>query len=105
VIKALIVYITAANRKEADKIAQTLVKEKLVACVSIVPDVSSRYWWEGQIEYGEELLLIAKTLPRQYKVLEKRVRSLHSYSVPEILAIPVVEGNPAYLKWLKDSVQ
>jgi periplasmic divalent cation tolerance protein len=102
--KALIVYVTAANRKDADKIAQTLVKERLAACVSIVPLVYSRYWWQGHIENSEELLLIIKTLSRKYKALERRVRSLHSYTVPEVLAIPVLHGNPDYLKWLEESV-
>jgi len=103
--KALVVYVTAANRKEADKMAAALVEEKLAACVSIVPNISSRYWWQGRIEYAQELLLIVKTFPRLYKALEKRIRALHSYTVPEILAMPVVEGNPAYLKWMKDSLR
>jgi periplasmic divalent cation tolerance protein len=102
--KALVVYVTAESRKEADKIAQTLVEERLAACVSIVPEIYSRYRWKGRIEYSKELLLIIKTVPARYKKLEKRIRSLHSYSVPEILALPVLEGNPAYCKWLKESV-
>ena len=102
--KALMVYVTAPNRKEADRIAQALVAEKLAACVTIVPEVWSRYWWEGRIEASQELLLIIKTLPRHYKTLERRIRSLHSYSVPEILALPVSAGNPAYLQWMKKSI-
>jgi periplasmic divalent cation tolerance protein len=103
--KALIIYITAGSRKDADKIAETLVREKLAACVSIVPEISSRYWWKGHLEYGKELLLIVKTFPARYKALEKRVRQIHTYTVPEILAIPVTEGNPTYLKWMKDSLK
>lgn len=103
-MKAIVVFVTAANRKEADKIAQALVKEKLAACVSIVPEVYSQYWWQGKIENSQELLLVIKTLPRRYKALEKRVRELHSYTVPEILAMPVVVGNPAYIKWIKKSI-
>ncbi len=102
--KALVVLVTASSRKEADKIAQYLVEEKLAACVSIVPQIYSRYWWKGRIEYGSELLLIIKTLSSRYKALERRVRTLHSYTVPEILALPVMKGNPAYLQWLKKSV-
>jgi periplasmic divalent cation tolerance protein len=102
--KALVVYVTAANRKEADKIAQTLIAEKLAACVSIVPEIYSRYWWKGHVEYGKELLLVIKTFATRYKALERRVRQIHSYSVPEILAMPVASGNPAYLKWMKDSL-
>ncbi len=102
--KALIVFVSAANRKEADKIAQTLVQEKLAACVSIVPEIYSRYRWSGRIEYDKELWLVIKTDRRHYKRLEKRVRALHSYDVPEILAVPVAFGSPAYLEWMKDSL-
>ena len=91
--KALVVYVTVPNRKEANKIAQVLVKEKLAACVSIVPGVSSRYRWQGRIENGKELLLVIKTVPRLYKALEKRIHALHSYTVPEVLALPVVDGS------------
>jgi len=103
-MKALVVFVTASSRKEADKIAQCLVEEKLAACVSILPGVYSRYWWQGLIENQKELFLIIKTVPRRYKVLERRIRALHSYSVPEILAMPVVDGSPAYLQWIKKSV-
>ena len=102
--KALIVFVTASSRKEADKIAQALVNEKLAACVSIVPEIYSRYWWKGLIEYEKELWLVIKTTPRCYKRLEKRIRELHSYSVPEILAIPVVSGNLPYLQWMKNAL-
>jgi periplasmic divalent cation tolerance protein len=103
-MKALVIFVTAASRKEADKIAQALMQEKLAACVSIVPEVDSRYWWQGKIEHSRELLLVIKTRPARYQALEKRVRELHSYSVPEILALPVLKGNPAYLKWINNSV-
>jgi periplasmic divalent cation tolerance protein len=102
--KALVVYVTAGSRKDADKIAQTLVEERLAACVSIVPEINSRYRWKGRMEYEKELLLIIKTSPARYKALEKRILSIHPYSVPEILALPVLQGNPAYLQWLKKSV-
>ena len=103
--KALVIYITVARRKDADKIADTLVREKLAACVTIVPEVYSRYWWKGHIEYGKELLIIVKTIPSRYRALERRVRQIHAYTVPEILAIPVALGNPAYLEWMKDSLK
>lgn len=97
---ALIVYVTTATRKEADKIAQAIVEKRLAACVSILPEVYSRYWWKGRLEYDRELLLMVKTTTRRYKALEKLVRSIHSYEAPEILALPVAAGNPDYLKWL-----
>ncbi len=103
--QALLVYVTAASRKEADKIAQALVEEREAACVSIVPEIYSRYWWGSRLEYGKELLLIIKTTPSRYKAVEKRIREIHSYSEPEILAVPVVEGSRSYLKWLKDTIR
>jgi periplasmic divalent cation tolerance protein len=103
--KALVVYVTTSSRKEADKIAQALVDEKLAACVTIVPEVFSRYRWKEHVENSEELLLIVKTFSRQYKKLEQRIQALHSYSVPEILAVPVVSGNASYLAWMKNSLK
>ena len=103
--KALVVYVTATSRKEADNIARALVAEKLAACVSLVPQVTSRFWWRGKIESAKEHLLVIKTLPRLYKPLEKHVRKLHSSSVPEILAMPVVRGSAAYLRWMKESLR
>lgn len=103
--KAILVYITASTRKEADKIAQALVEKRLAACVTIIPEVSSRYWWKGRMEYDRELMLVAKTWQSRFKSLEKTVRAMHSYDVPEILAIPVVAGSADYLSWMKDAVQ
>ena len=86
--QAWIVYVTVPNRKEAERLSLVLVKEKLAACVSIVPGLSSRYRWKGRIEQAKEILLIIKTTARRYPALEKRIRSIHSYAVPEILATP-----------------
>lgn len=103
--KALLVLLTASSRKEADQIAQALVEKRLAACVSIIPEVSSRYWWKGRMEYDRELMLVAKTWQSRYKALEKTVIAMHSYDVPEIVAIPVTAGNPDYLSWMKDAIQ
>src|SRR5579864_1809215 len=102
-MSAIVVYCTAASMKEARKLTETLVGEKLAACVSIVPQVHSTYRWKGKIERAEEAFLIIKTQKTKFKALAKRIRQLHSYTVPEILALPVVAGNPDYLKWLKES--
>ena len=103
--KALVVLVTSPDRKHADKIAQALIEEKLAACVNILPEIYSRYWWQGRIENDRELLLIIKTLPSRFKALQKRVLELHCYKAPEVLALPVMAGNPAYLKWLADSLK
>ncbi|MGB9827521.1 MAG: divalent-cation tolerance protein CutA [Thermosphaera sp.] len=99
----VVVLITASTREEALKIGRMLVEAKLAACVNIVRDVTSIYWWEGKVEEGGELLLIVKTTFEKLESLIKEVRKIHSYSVPEIIAIPVVAGNPDYLRWVRES--
>ncbi len=102
--KAVLVLVTVPNRKEANKIATALVDEKLAACVSAFPEITSRYRWKGAVETSREVLILIKTMASNYKRVERRILQLHSYEVPEILAIPIRAGNPAYLKWLRDCV-
>jgi periplasmic divalent cation tolerance protein len=102
--EAIIVYCTAGSAVEARRLVDTLVGEKLAACVSLLPQVKSTYWWKGKIERGEESLLVIKTTKARFTALAKRIKDVHSYSVPEILALPIVDGNPDYLKWLNDCV-
>src|SRR4051812_42501056 len=102
---ALLVFVTAPSRKEAESLARVLVREKLAACVSIVPKIYSSYWWQGKIEKSAESLLIIKTLSGKFPALSRRIRSVHSYAVPEILAMPVVKGNAEYLHWMKKSLR
>jgi periplasmic divalent cation tolerance protein len=97
---ALLVVSTASQRAEAEKIADVLVKERLAACVTLIPQITSRYWWKGKIESGEEVLLLIKTVSSRFKALEKRIKELHSYETPEILALPVAAGSRDYLRWL-----
>lgn len=98
----IVVYVTAGSAEEADRLAQTLVGEKLAACVNRIKSVQSVYRWQGQVEKSDEELLIIKTRGKLFPALEKRVRALHSYSVPEIIAVPVVDGSAGYLNWLSD---
>jgi periplasmic divalent cation tolerance protein len=100
----LMVFCTVPNQLEAEKIARTLVREKLAACVNLVPRLKSFYWWKGKLSSGNEVLLIMKTFSSKWGALEKRIQQLHSYTVPEILALPVQKGNKAYLDWMKDSL-
>jgi len=97
-----VVFVTCGSEEEALKIARSLVEERLAACVNILSPVRSLYRWEEKIWDEKEWLLIIKTQKRRFEDLEKKVKSLHSYSVPEIIRLPIVEGNPAYLKWLED---
>jgi periplasmic divalent cation tolerance protein len=98
----LVVFCTA-DPGEADGLARVLVVEGLAACVNIVP-VCSCYMWDGKVNMGGEALLIIKTTRRGFEPLKKRILEPHSYSVPEIIAVPVVEGHQAYLDWLAQSV-
>jgi periplasmic divalent cation tolerance protein len=96
----IVVYVTAGSPAEADRLARALVEERLAACVNQIGPIQSVYRWEGKLEQSEEQLLIIKTQKELFASLEKRVRELHSYSVPEIVALPIVDGNQDYLRWL-----
>ena len=98
----IVVFVTCGSEKEALKIAHSLVEERLAACVNLVSPVRSIYRWEGKIWDEEEWILIIKTQKERFGELEKKVKSLHSYSVPEIIGLPVVEGASSYLKWIKE---
>ncbi len=98
----LVVFITVSNEEEAAKIAHALVEARLAACVNIVKGVRSLYLWKGKIEDESEFLMIAKTRRELFEALLKKVKELHSYSVPEIIAFSIVEGSKEYLDWLKE---
>jgi len=84
----------------AERIAATVVGERLAACVNIVPGLTSIYRWEGQVQRDAELLLLIKTRQAIYPLLESRIRALHPYQVPEIIALPIQAGSAAYLNWI-----
>ena len=98
-------FTTCKDRRQAATIARALVKEKLAACVNIVPAVSSIYVWEGKLEEGSEVLLLIKSRAALSKKLTARVKQLHSYSVPELVTIPIASGNPDYLRWVRESTR
>ncbi|MFQ6123262.1 MAG: divalent-cation tolerance protein CutA [Candidatus Heimdallarchaeota archaeon] len=95
------IYITTESVEEASKIGEILVKERLVGCVNILPCLKSIYWWEGKVEYTDETLMFVKTRRDLLKKVIRRVKKLHSYSNPAILALPILEGNKDYLEWIK----
>ena len=99
----LIVFVTTSNREEAATLAEALVSERLAACVNVVPAVESVYWWEGKVTRDNETLMIIKTTDERYLELERRVKQLHSYSTPEVVAFRIERGTEEYLKWLRDS--
>lgn len=98
---AIVVYITVPDESEAVTISKALVDEKLAACVNIVKGIRSIYSWRGKIEDEPEILLILKSRRHLFKKLQSRVKELHSYSVPEIIALPIIEGSEDYMKWLE----
>ena len=104
-MKETITFVTCGSSKEAKTIASALVREHLIACANIVPGVTSVYRWKGKIEQDREWLLILKSKSALSKRLMERVRTLHSYDVPEVLTFPVSGGNPGYLRWVRDSTR
>ena len=96
---------TASSDEEAAKIAKALVEEELAACVNLVPAVRSIYRWQGKIEDGAEVLMVIKTRRALIDALTARIKALHSYTVPEVVALPILGGNPEYLAWLVDSTR
>jgi len=100
----IVVLVTVANKKEARIIAATLLKKRLAACVNIVDKVCSFFWWQGKIDSAKELLLVIKSKKKNFPALAREVRKLHSYTVPEIIALPLIAGDKPYLKWLDESL-
>jgi periplasmic divalent cation tolerance protein len=99
-----IVLVTCASITEARKIARHVVEQKLAACANIVPGVESIYRWKGKVERAKEVLLVIKTTAARLRKLESEVKRLHSYDLPEFVAIPIMAGSQQYLDWLKKSV-
>jgi periplasmic divalent cation tolerance protein len=101
----IVVFVTCGSEEEALKIANALVEAHLAACVNLIAPIRSIYRWEGKIWDEKEWLLIIKTQKQRFEALEKRVRSLHSYSVPEIISLPITEGSSAYLNWIRENTK
>jgi periplasmic divalent cation tolerance protein len=103
-INFIVVLITAKDKKEATKIANGLLETKLIACANIIDGVQSLFRWQGRIDSSKEVLLVLKTKKTLFKKVMIKVKSLHSYQTPEIIALPVVEGSEDYLDWISSSV-
>ena len=104
-IKGIVILITTGSEGEGRKIAELLVKEKKAACVNIVPRVDSLFWWEDELDSAQENLLIIKTKATQFSEIVEMVKKVHSYDVPEIIALPIINGNEDYLTWLETSIE
>jgi periplasmic divalent cation tolerance protein len=95
------VLVTAATKKEAEKISKAILRKRLAACVNIVPGLTSFFHWKGKIEKANEFLLLIKTQSELFTDLEKTVKTNHGYSVPEIIAMPITKSSKDYLAWIK----
>jgi len=105
VSSCIVVIMTAANKEEAVKIVRRLLSERLIACANVVGPVSSLFWWKGKIDEADEFVVFMKSQKKLFKRLSERAKEIHSYQVPEIIALPVIEGLPSYLDWLGASLQ
>ncbi len=100
-----VIMVTAANREEAEKIARHLLAEKLIACANIISPVSSLFYWSGKIEKADEHLLLMKSRLDLFEELSESIKALHSYEVPEIIALPIIRGLSTYIEWLDSSLK
>ncbi len=101
----IVIYITTSSISEAKKIGRTLVKDKLVACSNIISPIHSIYSWQGKICNDKEALMMLKTKKKLFKQIVKRVEELHSYDVPEIIAMPIIEGSSKYISWINEETK
>lgn len=99
------VYMTAANEEEAEKIGRTLVEQRLAACVNILPGMRSMYWWDGGVQSGSEVVVLAKTRTDLVDALTSAVKRVHSYDVPCVVSLPLEGGNPDFLNWIYDETK
>lgn len=101
---AMVVLCTCANHQDALHIAGALVEERLAACVNILPGMQSVYRWKGKVEQCDEVLMLIKTVERRFQAMLDRLKELHPYETPEIVALPVSDVSEAYLAWLREEV-
>ncbi len=100
----LIVFTTTPNSEEAETLAKKIVEAKLAACVQVLPPMKSFYFWEGEVQNEAEHLLLIKTLPEKYSILESFIQGNHSYEVPEIVAVTAEKVSSDYLNWINESL-
>ncbi|HEY92669.1 MAG TPA: divalent-cation tolerance protein CutA [Dehalococcoidia bacterium] len=101
----IVLFITTATTNEAQRISKVLLEQRKVACVNIVPRVNSLFWWENKLDLAHESLLIVKTKASLLNEVIRVVREIHSYDIPEIIALPIIGGNQDYLEWIGKEVK
>ncbi|MFL6417043.1 MAG: divalent-cation tolerance protein CutA [Bryobacteraceae bacterium] len=98
----VVLFCTCCNETEARQIAEALVESRLAACVNLLRGIQSVYRWEGQVETAHEVLLIVKSRAEHFDALQTRITELHSYTIPEIIALPITAGSEKYLNWIRE---
>ncbi len=101
----IVILITTGSEEEAHRIADQLLNQRKAACVNIMPKVDSLFWWQGKLDSAQESLLVIKTKTSKLKEITELVKKVHSYEVPEVIALPIVGGNEDYLKWLDTTLE
>lgn len=101
----IVIYCTVPNKNEGKEIAKALIKHKLVACVNIMDKIESMFLWDGQMMEEKEALLMIKTKREMFEDINSVIQKLHSYNVPEVVAVPVIEADSTYLKWIAHEVR
>jgi len=104
-LRAIIIFCTTPSPEVSEKIAAGLIDRQLAACCNILPEVRSVYRWQGQVESAGEQLLLIKSTEENFKAIEDFILNVHPYDVPEIISVPVTEGNRDYLMWINESVK
>jgi len=101
----VVIFITTGTDEEAHKVAEALLKNRHAACVNIVPRISSLFWWQDKLDSAQESLLIVKSKASLLSEIVRLVKEVHSYDVPEVIALPIIGGNPDYLEWISKEVK
>ncbi len=104
-MSAALVYITCGDKAEAERVGQALVETSLAACVNIVDGMQSMFWWQGKAETDQETVLLAKTRTALVSRLTEKVRSVHSYDCPCVVALPIIDGDPEFLRWIHEQTR
>ncbi|XP_072982349.1 protein CutA 1, chloroplastic [Typha latifolia] len=104
-VPSIVVYVTVPNREAGKKLSESIITERLAACVNIVPGIESVYWWDGKVQTDSEELLIIKTRESLLDALTEHVKTNHEYEVPEVIALPINGGNLKYLEWIKNNTR
>lgn len=104
-MSAVLVYMTAKDKEEAQRVGQALVEARLAACVNILDNMQSMFWWQGGAQSEQEAVLLAKTRVGLVSSLNSKVQEVHSYDCPCVVAVPIIDGNPEFLDWVREETE